>query len=446
MRVLIYEPDHRGHHFVYLAHLLPEFFELAHEVTLITTPTAARSPQFQLHLGALADRFAVDTSIGERTPVSELKYALRGFQQIQQAARRHSPNHIYVPYGDTIAQAVGVARLAGRRPWARQTEAEALLMRGGFQYPAESRRRKLLHVVSPRAIALGPWTRVHHINPDDVSVLQQFDAARPGRFRLIPDPAEPPVAATKSEARRELGLPEGGRYVGCTGGIDRRKGIHLLMRAFVASQKSLRADDRLLLAGPIEPEIRSIIEQEAADVLRKGRILLIDRPLTSREFGLAFKAMDVVATPYPAHPHSASIVIHAAAAGRPVLGSSIGWMERTVREFQLGVTCNVRDPLALSAELGPSLDASEAYRPSEAARRFVAYNSIANFRAHWTLRLRERLNLPPDENLIPWDFVVQADGANDASGLAQKPPTGAIPASGVSAAAPSAGGAPRYAN
>jgi hypothetical protein len=93
-------------------------------------------------------------------------------------------------------------------------------------------------------------------------------------------------------------------------------------------------------------------------------------------------------------------------------------MGRTVRDFQLGVVCNVRDSRALCTELVRSLDASEAFRPSEAARRFVAYHSVANFRAHWTLRLRERLNLPPDENLLPWESVIAPPPGKNAAGSA----------------------------
>jgi glycosyltransferase involved in cell wall biosynthesis len=411
MRVVIYEPDHRGHHFVFLSHVLPEISDLAGDVTLATTPTAARSEQFQLHLGSIADRFVVDTSIGEKSPASGLNLSWQRFKQLRNVARRLRPDHLYVPYGEGIVQAVGLAALAGRRPWSRATEAEVLLMRGGYQYPVENFRRRILNRVGPRTIALGSWTRVHHLNPDDLAVLKRYDSNGPGRFRLMPDPVEPPSGATKSELRRRLGIPEAGRYVGCAGGIDRRKGMHLLIRAFLECRSQLRPDDRLLLAGPIEPEIRTILEQEAADALAAGQISLIDRPLTATEVGLALEAMNLVVTPYPAHAHSASVVIRAAAGGVPVLGSAIGWMQRTIREFQLGATCSVRDRDAFRAELLRGLEGSEAFQLTAAAQRFVTYHGVANFRAHWNMRLRQRLNLPADENFLPWEFVLNGEAA-----------------------------------
>jgi glycosyltransferase involved in cell wall biosynthesis len=405
MRVLIYEPDHRGHHFAFLSHVLPEICDLADEVTLVTTPAAVKSKEFQLHLGAVADRLAVDTSIGERAPVSALKAAVRGFKQLRGVARRLHPDHIYMPYGDGIIQAVGLASLAGRRAWNQDAESEVLLMRGGYRYPVENYRRRILNRFGPKATALGDWTRIHHLNPDDIAVLQRCDSRRADRYRLMPDPVEPPSGATKAELRRRLGIPEDGRYLGCAGGIDRRKGMHLLIRAFVESRSTLRPDDRLLLAGPIDAEIRFLLQQEAAEALAEGRITLIDRPLSSIEVGLALEAMNLVVTPYPAHVHSASIVIRAAGGGVPVLGSAIGWMERTIREFQLGSTCNVRDRESFRAELVRAFEASDAFRLSEAAQRFIAFHGVANFRAHWNRRLRERLGAAPDENLIPWEFV-----------------------------------------
>jgi hypothetical protein len=52
-----------------------------------------------------------------------------------------------------------------------------------------------------------------------------------------------------------------------------------------------------------------------------------------------------------------------------------------------------------------SLEASETFRLSETAQRFVAFHGAANFRAHWLARLRERLGLAADPSLIPWESV-----------------------------------------
>ena len=346
MRVVVYEPTPTGHHFAYLSHVLPEFANLVDEVILVTTPAAAKSQQFVHHLAAHADRFALDTSIGDMSPKPSFGRTIQSVMKLKRAAARLRPDHVCVPYGDEVAPLIGIAPLCGMRPWSREVEAEVLLFLGGYQYSAMSYRRAIAHRITPRAVALGPWNRVHHVNPDDLEALRRCETTDAGRYRLMPDPVESPPDVTKEEARRQLGIPDVGRYIGCAGGIDRRKGIHLLVRAFLSCRDRLRADDRLLLAGPVHAEIRAILDDEAHSAVREERIVVVDRPLSTHEFGLALISMDLVCTPYPAHPYSASTVIRAASCGRPVLGAAIGWMQRTISQFALGATCNVLDQAA----------------------------------------------------------------------------------------------------
>jgi hypothetical protein len=116
--------------------------------------------------------------------------------------------------------------------------------------------------------------------------------------------------------------------------------------------------------------------------------------------------MDAVATPYPRHLHSSSIVIRAAAGQRPVVGNAIGWMKRTIPQFELGAVCDVDSEQALCRTLVRTLDASAGFQLAPAARRFVAFHSAENFARHWTRRLRERVGLPEDQQLISWTDVV----------------------------------------
>ena len=108
-------------------------------------------------------------------PLSALKVAVRGFRQLRERrSTTASRSHLRALWRGII-QAVGLAPLAGRRPWSRGAESEVLLMRGGYRYPAENYRRRILNRLGPRATALGDWTRIHHLNPDDIAVLQQCD-------------------------------------------------------------------------------------------------------------------------------------------------------------------------------------------------------------------------------------------------------------------------------
>jgi glycosyltransferase involved in cell wall biosynthesis len=405
MRVVVYEPDPTGHHLAYVSRVVEPLASLASELILLTSQWAADSPQFAQHRGRFSTHLTVDTGIGDPARRLAIRPLMRQFASLRRAAKRLRPDHLYVASGDYFIEMAALHEMAGRC-WPDATEAEVLLLRGGYQYPASRLARRMRRRVSPWLLRRGPWNRIHHINPDDLEVIRGNDVGTTGRFSLMPDPVEPPSQLTKGEARRLMNVPEDGRYIGCVGGINRAKGVDRLISAFRAARADLQSGDRLLLAGPIDEELRSFISSGCGDDLASGRLVIIDRLLSSDEIATAVAATDVVATPYPWHVHSSSIVIRAAAGGRPVVGNFIGWMKRTIPQFQLGAVCDVGNEVALRRTLVRTLDESGGYQLTSAARRFVAFHSAENFARHWIKRLRQRVGLPEDPALISWAYVI----------------------------------------
>ena len=284
--------------------------------------------------------------------------------------------------------------------WPEGVEAEGLYFRGRFAYPVERWSKHLTRAVSRWLIPHANWNILHMLDPIAFEKLKQECPDLAGRLRLMPDPVEAVTQIDRLEARLRLTIPSAGRYLGCFGVLTPRKGIEYILPAF--RQAQLSETDRLLLAGPMGPSIRSLIEQEFGDLLRQERIVTIDRYLNIDELMLAVMAVDVVCTPYPFQMGSASFVIRAAAAQRLLLASDFGWQGWAVPRFQLGTTVRVQDIKAFAAAIRKSLDGSDMAAPAAMAERFIQYHSPQNFQAHWTARLRERLNLPPDDRIIPW--------------------------------------------
>jgi glycosyltransferase involved in cell wall biosynthesis len=188
--------------------------------------------------------------------------------------------------------------------------------------------------------------------------------------------------------------------------LDARKGIDLLLQAF--ADAALPPGDRLLLVGRADPQIRSLLDGRFAPLVRDGRVIVFDKYVTDEELERALLASDLVATPYPRHIGSASIVIRAAAAGRPVLGSEFGWSGYVIPKFGLGTTCDVTDPRAIAGSLAAAMETAAAFRLPPAGERFVRFHGLDNFQAAWTFRLRQRLGLPPGD-YRSWDWVLNGD-------------------------------------
>jgi glycosyltransferase involved in cell wall biosynthesis len=410
MRILVYEPVHRGHRYAHLALLAPALAQLADSVVIATGKAAVGSAEYATYLEPLRGCAEIDAWIPTYTPgpINAVRRTLRSFAPSVARAR---PDYIYIPYADGISMALGASRPAGSGRWLRGAQSEALLMRGAIAYPGPSPRARIRARALWTLTKMAPWNAVHHLDPIIYQKAQREGGAFARKLSLMPEPMDPPPTADRGEARRRLGIPEDGRYLGCSGSINARKGCDLLIRAFAAAR--LGPHDRLLLAGGHAPEVKAMLAGPHRDLVAQERIVSLDGFLGHEEFGLSLRAMDLVCTPYPRHIGSASIVIRAAAAHRPVVGSRFGWVGWAIDRFDLGRTCEVEDIEALSQALASELERAGSFQLSEAAQRFVRFHTPENYTGAWTRRLRSQLNLPPQGQTLEWKWVLDALNEND---------------------------------
>ena len=122
-------------------------------------------------------------------------------------------------------------------------------------------------------------------------------------------------------------------------------------------------------------------------------------------------AMDLTCTPHLRHIGISSMVLRAVAAHRPVLAVNEGWFAALIPRLGLGWTCSVTDSTDFANSMARCLDAAPKYRPSEAARRLLAFHCVENFQGVWTKRLRDRVGAPPASQMISWDWVLEATDA-----------------------------------
>ena len=100
--------------------------------------------------------------------------------------------------------------------------------------------------------------------------------------------------------------------------------------------------------------IAALLAGEAQPLVRSGHIRVIDRFLDTADFAAAIGAMDVVATPYPRHIGSASIVLRRRSRRPAGVGGTFGWIGYwVVPRFGLGRTVDVADPVRLRRRPDP---------------------------------------------------------------------------------------------
>ena len=218
---------------------------------------------------------------------------------------------------------------------------EGLLMNCDFAHLSGVRRAamRLKAVLYRGVLASRLFDRVVVI--DDIAYGNMRSWCPAGRLVLCPDPVDIPSGHRQVASRQEIGLPVHAKVIGAFGVLTHDKRIDLLVEAFLS--RSPAQDEYLLLMGEQKAHLRKKLRQLLDGREEASRVWIVDRFMKDEELLSAINAVDVVAVTYPHHMGSASFLIRATAAGKPVLASNVGWIGYTMNKYRLGRTCDVLD-------------------------------------------------------------------------------------------------------
>jgi glycosyltransferase involved in cell wall biosynthesis len=404
MRVLLFEQEYRGHYLSYLGHLIPSLSDLVDEVIVAITSRAHDSTEFRAYLAPLADR--ADFHPVVPLTDSSLRLSSRGrlLDNLRRAVRTFRPDYVLVPSGDGQTSFMGLYSILTGKGLPGGVPGEVGI-HYGYGPVGAGFKNGLKDIFYTQTQRLSSWRKIHYAS----SIFYEWIRSRGGslamRAELLPDPVPSNPRIGKSESRRRLGIPEDGRYIGLAAELDRRKGIDRLLAAF---RSAAGPQDRMLLAGRLDPEFTKLIESEYRDMVERDRILLMNHYVDRPTANLVFDALDVVCVPHPRHGPLSATMLHGLAAARPVLTNDFGWMASMVRRFECGSSCDVLDPEAYSRTIRSALDQCEGYRESEATRRLLEFHAPENFAASWLAGIRNSMGLPGCNGRKPWSWVLDA--------------------------------------
>ena len=206
MRVLFYEPTHTGHHFAYLARMLPAFVDLPIEAALATTAEAANSEQFRSLLSPFADRLDVLPWCRPLGKVHPWRNAWRRCRDLASATKRWQPDHVCVLYGDGMWQLAALARLVGVDLLGNAPVYEAWMYRGGFAY-ADAQRwsHRFYRWLFRRLLMQRVFTKIHF---DDELLIEYVHSSPPTKTAVVlpANPVRLRSPKTASQARAELDI------------------------------------------------------------------------------------------------------------------------------------------------------------------------------------------------------------------------------------------------
>src|SRR5690606_26092110 len=108
MRVLIYEPNHGGHRLAYVRAIATAVANLGCSITVALGHEAPGTREYQVHLGNVPFEFR---SVVLPPPRWEkpLAAAAERAVHLYELVRSCPADHLIIPYGDGLAQMLGVA-------------------------------------------------------------------------------------------------------------------------------------------------------------------------------------------------------------------------------------------------------------------------------------------------------------------------------------------------
>ena len=160
------------------------------------------------------------------------------------------------------------------------------------------------------------------------------------RVLSLPDGVEPQVpSASPSETRRKWGVESGRRLAFIFGSLAKRKGVLQTLDAVRLLSSENQTKLCLALVGTVAPADQKALMERLDTLKKSSRVQLVEalRFVSDTEMINLFSASDLILLPYQRHAGSSGILVRAAQAGKPVLGSNYGLVGRYIRDFGLGI-------------------------------------------------------------------------------------------------------------
>ena len=367
-RLLLFDTILDGHHPEYLIHLIG-YYSSQPDVEVIVATGASFQEEFAKRQSAedlvwgdniqfypISESLIVKGNIFLRS-VREwnLMLAIAKETQANQAVLMYMD---YFPLGAILGNKahIPVSGISFRPPQ---------LIRGAFDF--------VKHKMWQSMLASGQIAQVFSLVHSAVPVIN----ALAGKNRAWPlaDPViQLPVSASQiADFRVSQGIPSNKKVFLNFGQLDQRKGIE----GFISACKQLSPAELnqicLLLAGPIETAYQAHIESLLRELPDLEVLRLFDQ-LHYPTVELCFEVSDVVLVTYQGHMGMSSVLIRAALAGKPVIGTSMGTIGATIDAFQLGLSIDPSNTFEFARALTGKLKTNAALQAE-----LVHQNSLEAF-------------------------------------------------------------------
>lgn len=337
MKAFIYDIGTAGHLLNYVFLISKALKDHGVEVFLVTEENTICSNSYHVHYEGKSKPFQIIITKSRDSIKNLFLRRLIRMLDLKDVITRLNPDYVYIPYFDSYLKLYSIMPFI-----LPKTKLNVILFNLQFVFMNKgSVRSFLLEKLFMQMVNNSSINRIYLT--DDMTyeyIRRKTNAlAFERKIRKVHDPVSWNQSVDRGNFRCKYGIPLNAKVLGSVGIQDRRKGVDILIKAFL--DYSDNQNEYLLLAGEHSESVNQILESYHAHP-RIGNVVTINSYLKDEQLDEAIGASDVISVIYPRHYGSASFLLRAALAGKPVIGSNFGWIGECIARYELGLTIDTK--------------------------------------------------------------------------------------------------------
>lgn len=396
-KIMLFDLSAGGHHAAYIQHLIHYWdkHQLPGQLNIVVVPEFLKKHQDIVEMAIFQGRQTITfvpiaeeeaANLGSRK--SSLKRKIRNLQEwklFHKYARLVKPDECLLMYFDTYQASIQFFSRNLPCP------VSGIYFRPRFHYSdfqpdAFSWKEKLWYWWERNFIS----NVIQHPQFKTLFCLDDFAMRHFDRVNTqtqvvhLPDPVQVYSHSCNEveQIKSSLGIEPERRVFLLFGVLNGRKGIHEILDAVLLLSPELCRKLCFLLVGPTTPKRKEMIHAQIKNISRSKAPQIIEHYefIPDRENQPYFLASDVVLAAYQGHIGTSSILVRAAAAGKPVLSTDYGLMGEWTRHHQLGITVNSAKPSEIAHAITQFLQESpQKFCDRAKMQKFAEENSAENY-------------------------------------------------------------------
>lgn len=326
--ILVFESRVEGHHLSWLRYVTEDLLTAGFRVTVAVDWRPESKELIQNNLSALIAKVSIISifnKVGKLRGGNQLKTLAECFNE-------SGAQEVFINNLDDIAShCLRYASIGIYPPWPLKGHLSGVYFRPRFLANPTWPPGNIIKTIGFRRLCQSHWFKNIFLMDEYLFADAKNKYAGP-TFHFLPDPWDGNFSYSQKDARKALGIPPD-RFVLLNYGIgDRRKGLHLTVRAMLESSPDSRLF--LLCAGRISKD-RELLKR-LSQLEKREMAKVLDHYVSNSEESLCFCASDLVLLPYIKHFGSSGVLSLSAAAGKMVIASDEGLVGQRVRKHNLG--------------------------------------------------------------------------------------------------------------